>query len=74
LPILPRNINNPIPQFNKDHLTNLNLNNFKIIETMVLQLMHRVPLERHYHRTEFHENLSGYTKVISGGHRDKLVI
>jgi hypothetical protein len=41
---------------------------------MVLKLLHRGPLEWHYHRTEFHENLSGYSKVISGGHRDKLVI
>jgi hypothetical protein len=32
-------INNPNPQFSKAHLTNLNLNNFKIIESMGLEII-----------------------------------
>jgi hypothetical protein len=31
------NINNPNPQFVKAHLTNINLNNFKMIEAMGLK-------------------------------------
>jgi hypothetical protein len=38
LPWLPWNINSPNPQFSKVHLTNLNLNNFKIIEAMELKI------------------------------------
>jgi hypothetical protein len=37
LPWLPWNINNPNPHFSKAHLTNLNLNNFKLIEAMGLK-------------------------------------
>jgi len=61
---------NPNPQFSKAHLTNLNLNNFKMIEAMGLKLLHRGPLEWHYLRTKFHENLPSGSKVISGGHTD----
>jgi hypothetical protein len=32
------NINNANPQFSKAHLTNLNLNNFKVIEAMGLKI------------------------------------
>jgi hypothetical protein len=38
---------------------------------MGLQLLHRGPLEYHYLRTKFHENLLRGTKVISGGHADR---
>jgi hypothetical protein len=30
---------NPNPEFSKAHLTNLNLNNFKVIEAMVLKVI-----------------------------------
>jgi hypothetical protein len=61
---------NPNPQFSKAQLTNLNLNNFKMIEDMGLKLLHRGSLEWHYLRTKFHENLPSTTKIISGGHTD----
>jgi hypothetical protein len=38
MPWLPWNINNPNPQFTKAHVTNMNLNNFKMIETMGLKI------------------------------------
>jgi hypothetical protein len=64
---MERNTN---PQFSKAHLTTLNLNNFKMTEAMRFKLLHRGPLEWHYHRTKFHENLQNGSKVISGGHTD----
>jgi hypothetical protein len=39
MPWLPRNINNTNPQFSKAHLTNLSLNNFKIIEAMGIKII-----------------------------------
>jgi hypothetical protein len=66
--------NNPNPQFSKDDLTALNLNNFEMIEAMGLKLLHLGVLEWHYLRTKFHENLASGSEVISGGHTDRLVI
>jgi hypothetical protein len=39
-----------------------------MIEAMGLKILHRSPLECHYLRTRFHENLPIGTEVISGGH------
>jgi hypothetical protein len=41
----------------KAYLTTMNLDNFKMIETMGLKLLHRGPLEWHYICTKFHQNL-----------------
>jgi hypothetical protein len=38
-------------------------------EAMGLKLLHGGPLEWHYRRTTFHENLPNGSEVISGGHR-----
>jgi hypothetical protein len=57
---------NPNPQFSKVHLTTLNFNNFKTILAMGLKLLHRGPLQWHYLRNKFHENLPGGLEVISG--------
>jgi hypothetical protein len=46
--------NNPNTQFSKAHLTNLNLNDFKMIEATGLKRLHRGSLELHYLRTKFH--------------------
>jgi hypothetical protein len=47
LPWLPWNIKNPNPQFSKAHLTDLNLNNFKMVEAMRLKnYLVEVPLNR----------------------------
>jgi hypothetical protein len=59
--------NNPNTQFIKAHLTNLNLNDFKMIEAMGLKRLHRGPLELHYLRTNFLEIVRNGSKVISGG-------
>jgi hypothetical protein len=67
LPWLPWNINNINPQFSKDHLASMNLSNFKIIEAMGLQIIHRGHLEWHSLCTKFHENLPSGPKVIGGG-------
>jgi hypothetical protein len=68
---LPWNINNPNPQFSKVNLTNLRLNNFKIIKAMGLKrLLRQGPLECHYLRTKFYENLQKKLKIIGGGHTD----
>jgi hypothetical protein len=61
---------NTNPQFSKVHLITLNLNNFKMTEAIRSKLLHRGPLEWHYLRTKFHENLQNGSKVISGGHTD----
>jgi hypothetical protein len=61
---------NPNPQFTKAHLTNLNLDNFKMIEVMGLKLLHQGLLEWHYLRTKFHETLPSGSKVITGGQTD----
>jgi hypothetical protein len=45
LPWLAWDIKNPNQQFSKAHLTNLNLNNFKIIEAMGLKILHPDSLE-----------------------------
>jgi hypothetical protein len=52
----------------------MNLNHFKMVKDMGLKLLHRGPLEWHYLRTKFHEDLPGGSKVISGGHTDRLAI
>jgi hypothetical protein len=39
MPWLPWNIKNPNPKFSKAHLTNLNVNNFKMIEAMGLKII-----------------------------------
>jgi hypothetical protein len=62
---------NPNPPLTKVHQTNLNLNNFKLIEAKGLKILHRDPLEWHYFRTKFHENLPSGSKVISGGRTDR---
>jgi hypothetical protein len=49
----------------------LNLNHFKTVEDMALKLLHRGPLEWHYLRAKFHQNLPSGSKVISGGHIDR---
>jgi hypothetical protein len=36
-------MNNPNPQFRKAHVTNLNLNNFKMIEAMGLKIIASMP-------------------------------
>jgi hypothetical protein len=59
-------MNNPKPLLSKAHLTNLNLNHFKMTEATGLKLLHRGPLEWQYLRTKFDENLHGGSKVISG--------
>jgi hypothetical protein len=41
-----------------------------VIEDMGLQLLYRGPLEWHYFRTKFHENLPSGSEVISGGQKD----
>jgi hypothetical protein len=41
---------------------------------MGLKLLRRGPLEWHYLRTKFHENLPSGPEVISGEHTDRLVI
>jgi hypothetical protein len=46
-----------------------NLNNFKIIGALGLELLHRGPLEWHYIRAKFHENLPSGSKVINRGLR-----
>jgi hypothetical protein len=61
------NIKNPNPQFSKVHLTVLNFNNFKMIETMGLKIIALKSLERHYLHTKFYENLPSGSVVISGG-------
>jgi hypothetical protein len=38
---------------------------------MGLKLLHRGPLEWHYLRYKFHENLSRGSEVISGGQTDR---
>jgi hypothetical protein len=55
-------------------LSNLNLNNFKMLEDMGLKILHRGPLEWHYLRTKFLENLPSGSKVITGRHTNRLVI
>jgi hypothetical protein len=45
-----------------------------MVEDMGLKLLHRGPLEWHYFPTKYHENLQSGSKVISGGHTDRLVI
>jgi hypothetical protein len=40
-----------------------------MIEAMGLKLLHRGPLEWHYLRTKFRENLPSGSDVINGGHR-----
>jgi hypothetical protein len=64
-------INNPNPLFSKAHLTNFNLNHFKMVEAMVLKILHWGPLEWQHLPTKFHENLPFVSKVISGGHTDR---
>jgi PIN domain nuclease of toxin-antitoxin system len=64
-------INNPNPQFSKAHLTSLNLNNLKMIEAIGLKLLHRGPIERHYFRTKFHENLISGSEILTGGYTDR---
>jgi hypothetical protein len=64
----------PNPQFSKAQLTTLNINNFKIIKAMGLKILHRGTFEWHYIRTKFHENLPSGSKVIGGGHTNRLVI
>jgi hypothetical protein len=59
------------PTVSKAYLTNFNLNNFKITESMGLKLLHRGPLEWHCLRTKFHENLPRGSEVISGEHIDR---
>jgi hypothetical protein len=39
-------------------------------EAVGLKLLHRSPLEWHYLRTKFHENLPSCSKVINGGHTE----
>jgi hypothetical protein len=68
------NLNNPNPQFSKAYLTLWNLNNFKMIEAMGLNLLPRGPVKWHYLRIKFHEILPRGSKVISGGQTDGLVI
>jgi hypothetical protein len=60
------NKNNPRPT-----LTNLNLNNFKIMEAMGLKLLLRCPLEGHYLRTKFNENLPRGSEEFSREHTDR---
>jgi hypothetical protein len=74
LPWLPWKTNNPNPLLSKARLTNLILNNFKIIEAMGLKLLHRGPLEWYYLRTKFHENVPRDSEVISGGHTDRMIV
>jgi hypothetical protein len=59
------------PQFSKAHLTTLNLNNFKMIEAMGLEFLHRGPLEWYNFPTKFNGNLSSGSEVISGGRTDR---
>jgi hypothetical protein len=47
---------------------NFKLQLFKLVEDMGLKLLHRGPLEWHYLRNKFNENLPRGSKVISGGH------
>jgi hypothetical protein len=61
---------NPNPLLSMTHLTNLNLNNVKMIEAMGLKVLHRGALEWRYFRTKFHENLPSGPKVTTEGHRE----
>jgi hypothetical protein len=65
------NIYNPNPHFSKAHQINLNLNNFKMIEGKGLKLLNGDPLELHYLRTKFHENVRSSSEAISRGHKDR---
>jgi hypothetical protein len=65
---------NPNTQFSKAHLTNLKFSNFQMTEAMGLKIIALRSLEWHYVHTKFHETLPSGSKVISGGHTDRLVI
>jgi hypothetical protein len=58
------------PQFSMAHVTNLNLNNFKVIEAMELKkILQRGALECHYLRTKFHSILGSGSKFSEGTNR-----
>jgi hypothetical protein len=67
-------INNPNSLLIKAHFTNMNLNNFKMIEAMGLKIISTRSPEWHHFPTKFHENIPSSSKVITGGHTDRLVI
>jgi hypothetical protein len=50
----------------KAHLTNLNLNIFKMIEAMELKLLHQGPAEWYYLRIKFHEIYQAVQKLLVG--------
>jgi hypothetical protein len=56
------------------HLRSLNVRHFGMAEAIRLKKCHRGHLEWQYPRTKFHENPLIGSKVISGGHTDRLVI
>jgi hypothetical protein len=62
-------MNNPNQQRSRAHITNLNFNNFKIIEAMGLRI-----IDSRSPSTAFHENLPSGSEVISGDRQtDRLV-
>jgi hypothetical protein len=65
-------LNNPNPLLRKAewcryciHLTNLNLNHFKVVEAMGLEVAHEGPLQWHHLLAKFHPSLSAGSKIIS---------
>jgi hypothetical protein len=56
-----------------EQLTTLNLNHFKMVEAMGLNItasLHQGPLECYHLPTKCHETIPRGSKVISGGHTD----
>jgi hypothetical protein len=58
-------------QFSKAQLTNLNLNNLKMIEALGLKKMHPGPLQWHYLHTKIYEDLPSGSRFINGWHTDR---
>jgi hypothetical protein len=73
LPWIPWNINNLNPQFNKAHLTTVNLNNFNTIEAVGLKVIYciEVPLNGITSVPDFKKILPSGSSVISGEHTDR---
>jgi hypothetical protein len=69
VPWLTWNINNPKPLLSKDHLTNLNLNNFKMIQDMGLIIIASRSLEWNYLCTipNFMKIYQAVRKLLVGG-------
>jgi hypothetical protein len=56
------------------HLRSLNVCHFRMDEASRLKIRYRDHLQRHDLPTEFYENPLIGSKIISGGHTDRLVI